>query len=239
MKRAAALFLTVLTLPAFAQDAAVVDPEQHGERALAQTPDSSRFLVVRARVLSRVVTQIPEGKPDAGGIVVKMLTCGEESLHLEVLEVLWGDYPDKEIAATMGMSQWCSSMIQASVDQYVLVLEWEFPAWRTWQSLSSPLVSHDGKQWFVEPYSILNWSRRGLTPAMKVAIPESTRVAMSIERTRSLGEDIAPEQVRKDAAECRYGECWYLAPMQYTQGFDLEEFTRLLREHPPRQEPSE
>ncbi len=185
------------------------------------------LLVAKVETLLRRDDPLQFTKPD--GTVVISNGCGYDTAVADVKQTLRGDYKYSRIAAHLEVNEFCTSLLQPEVKNYLWALDWNGTVWEIDQQLSSRLLSDEhGELWLVEPELIAEIARSGGPKAQPVhfdrTVLEELAMGQELRRgvTREPGESRAAWLKKIKTLRPIRGE-WPDNPLYFRQGISLRE----------------
>lgn len=158
-------------------------------------------------------------------------SCGYDTAIMEVKEVLLGEYKQKELSAHLTLGEWCGSILQRNVRDYVLYLKWDGDVWKVDQELSSPLAPTEHTLWVVQPSLIAALESKGQIIAQPVHLPESVLADLAIGQAESMG--LGPGKRTSRAEQIRVLKAikpavWASNPFYFQTADSLDSYRKLL-----------
>lgn len=187
-------------------------------------------IVIHARLKAISRTDVPQPWYDGDRIEVSN-SCGYDTAILEVKKVLLGEYKKKELSAHLTLGEWCKSILQVNVQDYVLYLKWNGDVWKIDQELSSPLVRVGRTLWIVQPSLLASLEIKNQLAAQVVRLPESILADLAAGQAESMGlgpGETASHAEQIHALKSMRPSDWTGNLLHFRKGISLEAYGKLL-----------
>ena len=158
-------------------------------------------------------------------------SCGYDTAIVDVQEVLLGEYKQKKLSAHLALGEWCRSMLQSNVQDYVLYLKWDGDVWKVDQELSSPLVPTGHVFWVVQPSLIAALETKGQIIAQPVHLPESILADLAVGQAESMGLGLGKKASRAEqihGLKLMKPKDWTGNPLHFRSAASLDVYRKFL-----------
>lgn len=190
---------------------------------------SSRILIVgHLESLSR--TDRPFAIEREDGRLEISNGCGYDTAVVRVESRLGGKYDLPEMAAHLSLGEFCESILQGQVAEYLLALHWDGGVWEIDPELSSRLLPDTaGNLWIAEPRLIEKIERAGgpkpQTVKFDQAMLENVAIGQERRRTATAETEVTTREWLKELRRLRPVKGgWPSNPLYFSKGVGLSEF---------------
>jgi hypothetical protein len=228
MLAALLLVAPLLLLPSSAADRA--DPPTQAARTDPYSDPQAVVFRGRLQVLTR--TETPNIRYEGDDVIVSN-SCGYDTAVFEVRDVMLGTRVPRELSAHLHLGEFCDSILQTEVKDYLVHVVRSGEYWEMTRELSSPLLrARGGSMWLVEPAMLEYLATHLRVTAQTVHFREEELGEIAVGRLARRG--ILPEPGTPMGAwiaelkSTTRGPSSPGNPLYYDRGIDLETFRKAI-----------